>query len=317
MRTNSISFSNGILKSILFSKGMLSRGGAAITNDDLCKTKITYIFSDGYATTSRLGSCPVVSLPLIASSWRPDPTVSPRKVKTEMLLAQRGVVLAAAAGQKPPPAVDPMNVPPPAGPILDLNGTPIPGGGNNTYQMYTTTFTAAFSNTAITFAFREDPAYISFSNVSVTDVAGGGTLLANGDFSQGTTGWTYANIYGAEAGGVVSTSCGVGASPGYAYGVGNCWYDGAVQAYDAISQTIPTTVGHQYQISFWVADNSGCRTDGGGPTCNFSDLSTNGDTTDTGGNGINVTVYARGVAQQTRPCHARQIRIIPANACSR
>src|SRR5207248_9099681 len=63
---------------------------------------------------------------------------------------------------------------------------------------------------------------------------------------------------------------------------------GAVQAYDAISQTIPTDVGHIYQISFSVAENSGCG------TCNFSDLSTNGNSTDTGGNGINVTVYAQG-----------------------
>jgi hypothetical protein len=295
---DSISFSNGILKSILFSKGMLSRGGAPITNDDLCKAKITYIFSDGYATTSNLGRCPAVSLPLIASSWRPDPTVAPRKIKTDVLLAQRGVVLAAAAGalQKAGPINDPNNDPPPAGAILDLNGTPIPGGGNGTYQMYTTNFTATFSNTAITFAFREDPSFIAFANASVTDVTvGGGNLLANGNFSGGTytnngnsltpVGWTYANIYGASFGGVVAPSgdnpnaCGVG-------GPSNCWYDGAVQAYDAISQTIATTPGHQYQISFSVADYSGCG-------CDFSDVSTNGDTTDNGGNGINVTVYAQ------------------------
>jgi hypothetical protein len=91
---DSISFSNGILKSILFAKGMLSRGGAPISNDDLCKAKITYIFSDGYATTSNLGRCPAVSLPLIASSWRPDPTVSPRKVKTN----NTNVLLAALSG---------------------------------------------------------------------------------------------------------------------------------------------------------------------------------------------------------------------------
>jgi hypothetical protein len=84
---DSISFSNGILKSILFSKGIVSGGGAPITNDDLCKAKITYIFSDGYATTTKLGPCPAVSLPLISSSWRPDPTVSPRKVKENVLLA--------------------------------------------------------------------------------------------------------------------------------------------------------------------------------------------------------------------------------------
>jgi hypothetical protein len=70
-----------------FSKSILT-SGAPITNDDLCKAKITYIFSDGYATTSDLGPCPAGSLPLISSSWRPDPTVPPRIVHINVLLAQ-------------------------------------------------------------------------------------------------------------------------------------------------------------------------------------------------------------------------------------
>jgi hypothetical protein len=73
--------------SISFAKGILS-GGAPITNDDLCKAKITYILSDGYATTSNFGPCPVASLPLVASSWRPDLTVAPRIIKSNVLLAQ-------------------------------------------------------------------------------------------------------------------------------------------------------------------------------------------------------------------------------------
>jgi len=88
---DSISFSEGILKSILFSKGVLSDGGAPITNDDLCKAKITYMFSDGFTTTSNLGDCRAVSLPLIASSWRPDPHVAPHIIKpnkTNLILAQ-------------------------------------------------------------------------------------------------------------------------------------------------------------------------------------------------------------------------------------
>jgi hypothetical protein len=85
---DSISFSNGILKSILFSKGSLSDGGAPITNEDLCKAKITYIFSDGYVTTSNFGRCPPASLPLIASSWHPDPYVAPHVVPSNLLLAQ-------------------------------------------------------------------------------------------------------------------------------------------------------------------------------------------------------------------------------------
>ena len=86
-----VSFSNGIVKSILFSKGLRSRGGVPITNDDLCKAKITYMFSDGFATTSNFGRCPPASLPLISSSWRPDPTVAPHimpRIKSNVLLAQ-------------------------------------------------------------------------------------------------------------------------------------------------------------------------------------------------------------------------------------
>jgi len=184
----------------------------------------------------------------------------------------------------------PSNVAPPTGAILDLNGTAIPGHGNGTtFQQYSTTFVANITSTAITFAFREDPAFISLEQVSVVDqTASSANLLVNGDFSGATytssgnssapVGWTYANIYGASAGGVVhSSSCG---------GVtASCWYDGAVQAYDAISQTITTVVGHTYKISFYLADN------GGGAT--FSALSTNGNVTGTGGNGIDVLVYAQ------------------------
>lgn len=74
---DSISFSNGILS-----------GDAPINNEDLCKAKITYIFSDGYVTTSNFGRCPPVSLPLIASSWRPDRAVAPHFHPSNLLLAQ-------------------------------------------------------------------------------------------------------------------------------------------------------------------------------------------------------------------------------------
>jgi hypothetical protein len=77
----------GTHDSISFSKSVLS-GSAPITNDQLCKAKIIYIFSDGFATTSNFGRCPAASLPLIASSWRPDPHVAPQFIKTNVLLAQ-------------------------------------------------------------------------------------------------------------------------------------------------------------------------------------------------------------------------------------
>jgi hypothetical protein len=179
-----------------------------------------------------------------------------------------------------------QNRPPPAGAILDLAGTPIP---HNTQALYSVAFIATLPNTAITFAFREDPAFLYLSNAQVVDITNSSSnLLVNGNFSGGTfldngnsgtpIGWTYANIYGATFGGFVTSL------PGCNMG-GLCWYDGAVQAYDAISQTIPTTVGDTYRISFLLNDD--------GTLTTFSALSTNGNITDHGGNGADVLVYAQ------------------------
>ena len=183
------------------------------------------------------------------------------------------------------PGGDPgNNDPPPAGPvILDLNGTPIP----HTYQNYTATFTATSTSTNISFAFRQDPAFLFLANVSVT-TGGGPNLLTNGDFSAGIVGnsapvgWTYLNTFGATFGGFVDNSNPY-TGPGNT-GSHNDYSDGAVQAYDSITQAISTTVGATYTVSFYLDDNSSLTT--------FSTLSTNGDTTDTGGNGADLLVYA-------------------------
>lgn len=180
------------------------------------------------------------------------------------------------------------NDPPPTGAIIDLGGmetgTTAQTVDHGAPVTESVSFVAALSNTAITFAFREDPAFISFSDVMLTNTTTGSStnLILNGNFSSGSgssaTDWTYANIYGASAGGVVDSSCG-------AFGGGSCWYDGAVQAYDAISQTVGTTIGDTYTLSFEYSDNSGLPT--------FSDLSTNGNDTGTGGNGIDILAYAQ------------------------
>lgn len=174
------------------------------------------------------------------------------------------------------------NNPPPAGAILDLAGQAIPHGAP---VQYSVDFTATLTDTSISLAFREDPAFFSVSDIVVTNVTTGDTtnLLVNGDFSLGPigsenpTGWTFANTFGATFSGVVDAGCGVGGS--------NCWFDGSVQAYDTLSQTIGTTIGDVYQISFFSTDD--------GPLNTYQQVSTNGDTTDTGGNGADILVYAQ------------------------
>lgn len=181
------------------------------------------------------------------------------------------------------PINDPTNVGPPSVPfpILDLNGTPIP----HQYQQYTQAFNvpAGQTLTNLTFAFREDPAFLFLDDVSLTDLSTGTPVpVVNGGFELGPvgssapTGWTYLNQYGASFGGEVAQN-----NP---HTGSNNYYDGAVQAYDAITQAIPTVPGDVYQVSFWLDDDSSYTT--------FSRLSTNGDVSDTGGNGIDLLVYA-------------------------
>lgn len=170
------------------------------------------------------------------------------------------------------------NNPPPAGPvILDLDGQAVP----HQYTQYTASFVASSATTDLSFAFREDPAFLSLDDVVLT-TGGGPNLVVNGGFEDGPlganapSGWTYLNVFGAAAAGVVSTF-----SP---HSGSNSYTDGAVQAYDAITQSIATVVGQTYNLSFWLTDNGGLQT--------FQHLSTNGDTTSTGGNGIDLIVYA-------------------------
>lgn len=154
-------------------------------------------------------------------------------VRTSSLWLQIPVVIAslAAIGFMASP-VAAQNYSPPNGAILDLNGLAVP---HATPQLYSVTFTAPTDNssTAITFAFRDDPWFIQFSNASLVDITTSSVnLLSNGDFSQGVNSsgvpvsWTYSNADGAVFGGSVGSSC-VGSS--------SCWNDGAVQGYDELS----------------------------------------------------------------------------------
>ncbi len=180
-----------------------------------------------------------------------------------------------------PPGNPPTNCAPPTGAILDLNGTPIP----TSYTQYFTSFVATDTTTNLSFAFREDPAFIFLDEVSVT-TGGGPNLVLNPGFELGTVGanapvdWTYLNSFGATFAGVVASN---GPHTG-----SNNYYDGAVQAYDGITQALATTVGLTYNVSFFLNDNS----DSQGL---FSRVSTNGDVSDTGGNGIDALVYAGAV----------------------
>jgi hypothetical protein len=180
-----------------------------------------------------------------------------------------------------PPGNPPTNCAPPLGAILDLNGTSIP----HSYRNYTAAFVATASSTNLSFAFREDPAFLFLDDVTVTDTTSSTPVtVVNGGFESGPvgasapTGWTFLNSFGATFAGVVGNTAGA------AHSGSNYYVDGAVQAYDGITQALATTAGHSYSVSFWLNDTSSLTT--------FSQLSTNGNVTNTGGNGVDLLVYA-------------------------
>jgi len=201
----------------------------------------------------------------------------------------------------PAGAPDPHNVAAPLGAILDLAGSPLQTG-NNDWTLYSTGFTATGLTTDITFAFRNDPGFTAFDDASIS-TGGGPNLFVNGGFETGTLPpWTYDNVYGAPFGGSVTSTGTPGGCAGvtpYPHSGTFGWCDGATQAYDAIDQTVATTPGDVYTISFWQTQNDTTGT----PETIYQQLSDNGcyDTTDTsatchggtGGNGIDTLVYAQ------------------------
>jgi hypothetical protein len=180
------------------------------------------------------------------------------------------------------------NCPPPVGhEILNLDGTAI----THTYSQYTTaSFTAPSGSTNLSFALREDPAFLGLDDITMTDLTTGNPVpITNGDFEGGglgtntPAGWTYLNSFGASFAGIVASNT-TQPSPG-AHGGNQYYYDGAVQAYDGITQAVTgLNPSDLYAVSFFLADNSALT--------DYSALSTNGVTVGTGGNGANLVVYA-------------------------
>ena len=184
-------------------------------------------------------------------------------------------------------AAGPSNNLPPTGPvILDLNGTLIP----HSYKLYTASFVATSAATNLSFAFRDDPAFLELSSVSVT-TGSGSNLVSNGNFASGTigasapNGWTYLNQFGATFSGALTSGCGVASA--------NCYYDGSVQAYDVITQVIATKIGSTYNVAFDLNETGSLTT--------FSRLSTNGNINTTAGNGVDLLVYAGAVPKVAEP----------------
>ena len=163
---------------------------------------------------------------------------------------------------------------PPAGNVIfDLvaSGTTTLTG----YTQFFTSFVATDITTTISFAFREQPKYFAFDDASITGP--GVTGFLDPGFESATIGQNVPTDWGRwitpedlTAIGVVVGTTGGNCAPnkpqGAVRGGTQQWCDGSVQGYDGLYQTIATTSGGTYNISFWLGDNSTGQT---APTINM------------------------------------------------
>ncbi len=149
----------------------------------------------------------------------------------------------------------------PPGSLLQVSGGNTPGA----FQDYTFTYTPTQTgNNYLLFAFRNDPGYWTFGNVTVSAAGSATNLLSNpalatGGATQGVnlpTSWGYATQTGVvpNAGGtwmppgsaVPSSGSGLGVNTSTA----GSWYDGAVGSFDALYQGLFLNSGVTYTVSF-------------------------------------------------------------------
>jgi hypothetical protein len=151
---------------------------------------------------------------------------------------------------------------PPAGAIFDL-AVAHPGPVSTAESLFTVGFTAATTNTFISFAFREVPAYWALDDTSVVLNGTSTNLLANPGFESASigqnipTGWSrWIQPIDVSAIGVITNGGSCSADlPTHSPTL--FWCDGSVEGYDAVYQQIPTTVGQAYTISWWLGHNTG------------------------------------------------------------
>jgi PEP-CTERM motif-containing protein len=159
---------------------------------------------------------------------------------------------------------------PPPGAIFNLS-TVHPGAfsPDSVYTPFSTSFVADNSSEFVSFSFREQPAFFSFDDASVTASGSSVNLLADPGFESDTpadvgsnfpVGWfrwiqpVDVSFIGVVAGDGNNEDCANSGPHTGSY----FWCDGSVQGYDGLYQLLNgLTVGATYNINWDLTDNSG------------------------------------------------------------
>lgn len=148
-------------------------------------------------------------------------------------------------------------------PPNSISNGAVPYTTANQWQNYSYTFTASTTGpNYIGFAFRQVPAFWTFTNVDVYTTNAANNLMYNGNMASGgqvpntglqaPTGWGVWYQTGSPPGAAGSWQN--GSNP---LGTGGVWYDGAVQSFDGIYQAFEAVAGTTYTITFQLeGDNA-------------------------------------------------------------
>jgi len=154
---------------------------------------------------------------------------------------------------------------PPPGAIYDL-ATSHPGTVSPAESLFTTSFVADASQTYVSFAFREVPAYWALDDTSVVQMGTSTNLLGDPGFESATVGQNIPTGWGRWIQPVDVTAIGEVVSNANAGGCGTdvpthggtqFWCDGSVEGYDAVYQQISTIAGDTYNISWYLGHDTG------------------------------------------------------------
>ena len=153
------------------------------------------------------------------------------------------------------------------------------------YKQYTYSVTAAGPSSTLAFSAMNTPSQWDLDNVSLT---ASGPSLANGNFATGDlTGWTLGgNFAQPNLPEIYVTRNGQGGSA-YAAGMGSMGSDGT------LSQTVATTAGQTYTLSFWL-QNEGSTDNDFKATWNGQTLLSLSDATQSGYKQYTYSVTAAG-----------------------
>lgn len=142
----------------------------------------------------------------------------------------------------------------PSGALLDLNSS---GGYSGGWASYSVGFTPTESgNNYILFAFRQDPAFWTFGQVSLLAPGSTTNLFTNANFATGGLLSADSGLQAPANWGVVYQAGTVPAAagswqPGFdGDASAGSWYDGAVGSFDGIYQGVDLSAGTRYTIGF-------------------------------------------------------------------